>query len=140
MSARPGFPLPVPSEDSAPFWEYLQQGELRLQRCLDCATFAHPPRQMCGSCGSFEREWALVSGRGTVYSFVVTRQAIHPAFEGHTPYATVVVELEEGPRLTTNLLDVPVDDIEIEQPVEVAFVAVTEEVSLPLFRLASGPS
>jgi uncharacterized protein len=140
MSTRPGFPLPVPSEDSAPFWEFIQQGELRLQRCLECSTFVHPPRQMCGSCGSFEREWVPVSGHGTVYSFVITRQAIHPSFEGHTPYATVVVELEEGPLLTSNLVDVPVDDIAIGQRVEATFVAATEEVSLPLFRLASVPT
>ena len=136
MSARPGFPLPVPSEDSAPFWEYLQQGELRLQRCLVCSTFAHPPRLMCPECGSFDREWVAVSGRGTVYSYVVTRQAIHPSFEGHTPYATVVVELAEGPRLTSNLVDVAVDDIAIGLPVEVAFVTVSDEVTLPLFRRA----
>ncbi len=136
MSARPGFPLPVPSEDSAPFWEFLQQGELRLQRCLDCATLAHPPRLMCAKCGSFEREWAPVSGRGTVYSYVVTRQAVHPSFEGHTPYATVIVELAEGPHLTSNLVDVAVDDIEIGMPVEVMLVAVSDEVTLPLFRRA----
>ena len=136
MSARPGFPLPVPSEDSAPFWEFLQQGELRLQRCLACSTFAHPPRQMCSACGSFEREWAPVSGRGAVYSFVVTRQAIHPSFEGHIPYATVIVELDEGPRLTSNVVDVAVDDIQIGLRVEAALVAVTDEVTLPLFRRA----
>lgn len=134
MSTRPGFPLPVPSEDSAPFWEFLQQGELRLQRCADCATLAHPPRLMCPACGSFERDWWPVSGRGAVYSFVVTRQAVHPSFEGHTPYATVVVELAEGPRLTSNLIDVAVDDIEIGMPVEVVLVAVSDEVTLPLFR------
>lgn len=136
MSARPGFPLPVPSEDSAPFWEFLQQGELRLQRCLGCSTLAHPPRLMCASCGSFERDWAPVSGRGTVYSYVVTRQAVHPSFEGHTPYATVIVELAEGPHLTSNLVDVAVDDIEIGMPVEVVLVAVSDEVTLPLFRRA----
>lgn len=136
MSARPGFPLPVPSEDSAPFWEFLQQGELRLQRCLDCSTLAHPPRLMCARCGSFERDWAPVSGRGTVYSYVVTRQAVHPSFEGHTPYATVIVELAEGPHLTSNLVDVAVDDIEIGMPVEIILVAVSDEVTLPLFRRA----
>lgn len=134
MSARPGFPLPVPSEDSAPFWDYLRQGELRLQRCLVCSAYAHPPRLMCPHCGSFDREWAPVSGRGTVYSFVVTRQAVHPAFEGHTPYATVVVELEEGPRLTSNLVDVPADEVHIGLPVEVTLVPISEEITLPLFR------
>ncbi|MBM4411449.1 MAG: Zn-ribbon domain-containing OB-fold protein [Chloroflexi bacterium] len=134
MSARPGFPLPVPSEDSAPFWEYLRQGELRVQRCLVCTAFAHPPRLMCPNCGSFDREWVPVSGRGTVYSYVVTRQAIHPSFEGHTPYATVVVELAEGPLLTSNLVDVPVDEVRVGLPVMVALVTAGDEVTLPLFR------
>lgn len=134
-AGRPGFPLPVPSEDSAPFWEYLRQGELRVQRCLVCAAYAHPPRLMCPDCGSFDREWAPVSGRGTVYSFVVTHQAIHPSFEGHTPFATVLVELEEGPRLTSHLVSFPLDTLSIGRFVQAVLVAVTDEVTLPLFRL-----
>ena len=134
--ARPDFPLPVPSEDGAPFWEFLRNGELRIQRCASCGVLQHPPRPMCPACGSFEREWAPVSGRGTVYSFVITRQAVHPSFEGHIPYATVVVELEEGVRLTSNLLDVPVDEIAIGMPARLELVPVDEAITLPLFRRA----
>ena len=131
---RPDFPLPVPSEDGAPFWEHLRAGELRIQQCASCGRLQYPPRPMCAACGSFEREWAPMSGRGTVYSFVITRQAIHPSFEGHIPYASVVVELEEGPRLTSNLIDVPVDEIAMGMPVRLELVAVSEDVTLPLFR------
>ncbi|MEX2446132.1 MAG: Zn-ribbon domain-containing OB-fold protein [Dehalococcoidia bacterium] len=134
MTGRPEFPSPMPSEEAAPFWEHLRAGELRLQRCQDCAAFTHPPRLVCASCGATGREWAAVSGRGTVYSYVVTHQAVHPAFEGHTPYATVVVELEEGPLLTSNLVDVPIEDVSIGMPVELALVEVGDGVTLPLFR------
>lgn len=135
-STRPDFPLPVPSEDGAPFWEHLRNGELRVHRCTACWRLQHPPRLMCVQCGSTEREWALMSGRGTVYSFVITRQAVHPSFEGHIPYATVIVELEEGPRLASNLIDVPVDEVTIGMPVRLELTAVSDEVTLPLFRRA----
>ncbi|MEX1021585.1 MAG: zinc ribbon domain-containing protein, partial [Dehalococcoidia bacterium] len=105
-SARPPFPAPVPSEDNQPFWDALGRGELVVQRCPSCGVLQHPPRPMCPECGSFERGWATMTGRGTVFSYVVTHQAIHPSYEGYTPYATVIVELEEGPRLTSNLVDV----------------------------------
>lgn len=134
MSTRPDFPLPVPSEDSAPFWEHLHAGELRIQRCTACGQLQHPPRLLCAECGAAEREWAAMSGRGTIYSFVVTHQAIHPAFEGHTPYATVLVELDEGPRMASNLIDVPVEEVHIGMPVEVELVPVSDEITLPLFR------
>lgn len=135
-SPRPDFPLPVPSEDGAPFWASLRNGELRVHRCTACGRLQHPPRLMCVQCGSTEREWALVSGRGTVYSFVITRQAVHPSFEGHIPYATVIVELEEGPRLASNLIDVPVDEVAIGMPVRLELTAVSDDITLPLFRRA----
>lgn len=138
-NGRPDFPLPVPNDDGAPFWEHLRNGELRIQRCTSCDRLQHPPRVLCPGCGSADREWALMSGRGTVYSFVVTHQAIHPSFEGHLPYVTALVELDEGPRLATNLLDIPIGEVEIGIPVEVELVAVTDEITLPLFRRPAPP-
>lgn len=140
MHDRPEFPLPVPNEDGAPFWEHLRDGELRIQHCTACGRLQHPPRVLCPSCGSPDRDWALMTGRGTVYSFVVTHQAIHPSFEGHLPYVTALVELDEGPRLATNLLDVAVDEVEIGMPVEVELVRVNDEIALPLFRRLAPPS
>jgi len=129
-------PLPDPSEEAIPFWEALRGGELRLQRCAVCGALQHPPRAMCFSCRSFEFEWAPSSGRGTVYSYVVTHQPIHPALAGHTPFATVEVELEEGVRLTSNLLDVPPDEIEIGMPVRLALTRIDDEVMMPYFERA----
>lgn len=133
---RPPFPAPVPNEENQPFWDALKRGELRLQACTSCGAFQHPPRPMCGDCGSMERTWKQVSGRGTVYSFIVTHQAIHPSYEGFTPFASVLVELDEGPRMTTNLTDVAPEEIVIGMPVQVVFEPLSDEITLPLFRRA----
>jgi hypothetical protein len=131
-------PLPVPSPDNQPFWDALNEGELRIQRCTGCGTLRHPPRPMCAHCRSFDTEWVVVSGRGTVFSYTVTHQPIHPALVDRVPFATVLVELEEGPRLTTNLVDVPPEEIAIGMPVEVVFQRASDEITLPLFRRAAG--
>ncbi|MEE9253745.1 MAG: Zn-ribbon domain-containing OB-fold protein [Pseudomonadales bacterium] len=129
-------PSPQPTEEALPFFEALQQGELKLQQCSRCERWSHPPRAMCPQCQSFDFQWLPVSGRGTVYSYVVTHQAVHPALVDHTPFATVEVELEEGPRITSNLIDVPPEEIEIGTAVEVVFEKISDEVTLPLFRRA----
>lgn len=131
-------PLPVPSPDNQPFWDALSEGELRIQRCTACGTLRHPPRPMCAHCRSFEAEWVRMSGHGTVFSYIVTHQPIHPALVDRVPFATVIVELEEGPRLTTNLVDVSPAEITIGMPVEVVFQSVSDAITLPLFRRATG--
>jgi len=92
---------------------------------------------VCPDCLSDRYDWARVSGRGTIASFVVFHKAYFPAFVAEIPYAVAQVELEEGPRLTSNLVDVPPDQIAIGMPVEVVFDDVTPEVSLPRFRRAT---
>jgi uncharacterized OB-fold protein len=133
-SERPAFPTPVPTEDNQPFWDALRAGRLVVQECASCASLVHPPRPMCPECGAFDKTWREMSGRGEVFSYVVTHQAIHPSYNDHLPYATVLVQLEEGPLVTTNLVDVAHDEIAIGMPVLVEFVAISDEVTLPLFR------
>ena len=89
---------------------------------------------MCGTCQKATFEWTPLSGRGTVYSYVVTHQAVHPAFRDHTPLATVEVALAEGPRMVSNLVDVPPEEVAIGMAVEVVFHTVADGVVLPLFR------
>ncbi|MGE3960677.1 MAG: Zn-ribbon domain-containing OB-fold protein [Dehalococcoidia bacterium] len=132
--SRPPFPPPVPTEDNQPFWDALREGRLVVQECEVCGGLVHPPRPMCPECGAFEKTWREMSGRGEVFSYVVTHQAIHPSFTGHTPCATVLVRLEEGPLVTTNLTDVAHDEIAIGMPVRADFIAISDEVTLPLFR------
>jgi len=126
--------LPVPEFDNQPFWNALRVGELRIQRCTRCGEFRHPPQPMCPRCNDFEHEWALMSGRGTVFSYIVSHQAVHPSLRDRTPFATVMVELDEGPRMVSNLVGVAPEGIEIGMVVEVVFHAVNEEITLPLFR------
>ena len=133
-------PLPTPDADSQPFWDFCSDGELRAQRCLSCGTLRHPPRPICAHCGSFDFEWQRLSGRGSVFSFTVTRQAIHPALEGRLPHVVVLVQLEEGLLLTSNLVDVAADEVAIGLAVEVVFEAASVAITLPKFRRASGAS
>ncbi len=127
-------PLPRASEDSAPYWEAAQRGELRMQQCSSCAHLRFPPAVLCPCCLSEEAEWTRLSGRGTVYSWIVVHQSQHPAFNADTPYNVAIVELEEGPRLHTNLVQCRNEEIYIGMPVEVVFEAVNAEVTLPKFR------
>lgn len=133
----PALPLPQPSTEAQPFFDALRQHRLVVQRCTRCDQLAHPPRAMCPACHRADFDWPTMSGRGEVYSYVVTHQAIHPALVGHTPLATVEVALAEGPRLTSNLVDVPPAEVAIGLPVEVVFEQAFEDVVLPLFRRAS---
>jgi len=90
-------PLPVPDKDSAPWWEGLAAGELRVQRCGDCGTLRWPARAICNHCRGFDAEWVAMSGRGTIKSWIRTHQPFHPAFAEDLPYVTLLVALDEQP-------------------------------------------
>ncbi len=108
-----------------------------IQRCLDCRRYYHPPQVICPRCVSSTLEFQPVSGRGTVHSYSIMRDRRVMGFEDRVPYVTVLVELEEQPLLTmvTNLLDAAPEDVRIGLPVEVTFQKLTEEITLPQFRL-----
>lgn len=129
-------PRPNPSEEGQPFWDFLKEGELRIQRCTSCAKFRQPPQPMCADCGSFDAEWVRLSGKGTIHSYVITRQPIHPALVDRVPFLTVQVALDEGPHLTSNLTDVGPDDVAIGMPVTLDIVDKGDGLILPLFRRA----
>ena len=130
----PNLPLPQPAEEAQPFFDALKEGRLTIQRCTACGTLAHPPQALCRRCQSSDFEWQQASGKGTVHSYVVTHQAVHPAFAEHTPLATVEVELAEGVRITSNLVDVPPEEVAIGMPVTLALEEAADGVVLPLFR------
>ena len=112
-------PRPVPSALTAPFWEATARGQLVIQRCTTCGRFVWTPQLACRDCLTETLEWAPVSGRGNIYSFVVMHRAATPAFSA--PYAIVVVELEEGVRILSDMVEVDIADVQIGLPVEVAF-------------------
>ncbi len=130
-------PRPDPHNDGdARFWAGLGEGELRIQRCTACHALAHPPRPACAQCGARESEAVPVAGTGEVWSFTVIHPPTLPAFADRTPYAAVVVRLDEGVFLVSNLLDCPVDEITIGARVELAITELEAGLLLPLFRLA----
>ena len=126
-------PLPVPTPETAHFWEGTRHGELRLQRCTHCAHAYFPPRPFCPKCSSAEIETFVASGRASLYSYVISHRPI-PGFEA--PYAIAVVELEEGPRMMTNIVDCAQtpEALSLDMPLEVAFAKQNEEITLPLFK------
>jgi len=123
---------PAINEDNAYFWEGVDAGELRIQRCTKCQRRRHPSTPCCPNCNSFDWDWVVASGHGTVYSFVVFHHPVLPAFEA--PYTVAVVELEEGQRIVSQVVGIPPDEVSIGLDVEAHFVAVDSELTLPLFR------
>ena len=124
---------PSPDGLTAEFYAHLAAGELRLQRCDGCGAWRHPPRVMCGRCGSESWGWTPTSGRGVVYTWTVTHQALVPPFADDVPYAVVVVELDEGPRLVTAVRGIANDALRLGLPVEVRVVHVSDAVGLHYF-------
>jgi uncharacterized OB-fold protein len=117
-----------------PLWDGTERKELLLQRCSACAVFRHPPSPICQSCLSAAHEWVAASGRGTVYTYAVVRQALGRGWEDKLPYVVAVIELDEGPRFLTNLVDVEPEAVQIGMPVEVTYVERADAATLPLFR------
>jgi uncharacterized OB-fold protein/acyl dehydratase len=134
---RPRRPRPALTEDIAFFFEGAKEGKLLIQRCASCGKLRHPPLPACPHCRSFDWDTVESTGRGTVFSFVVTHYPQVPGFDYPLPIA--VVELEEGTRIVAGLTGIDVGAIEIGMAVEVELVAVDEDLTLPMFRPA-GPA
>lgn len=131
-AAQSQIPLPRPTALSRPHWEGCREGVLRVQRCQDCGTYVFIPQPCCTSCLGERLEWIESSGRGTLYSYTIVHRPQQPVFE--VPYTVVVVELEEGWHMLSNLVDCDPDEIEIGMPLEILFREMSDEITLPLFR------
>lgn len=127
---------PVPDRDDQYFWTGVEEGRLLARRCAHCSFLQHPPSPMCPKCGSVDWLIQELSGRGVVYSWIVSR---HPSEAESSPRIVALVELEEGPRLVSNLQDVTVPAVVTGMPVELAF-AEFDGVKLPQFRPVGGGS
>jgi uncharacterized OB-fold protein len=127
-------PLPKPDKDSEVYWEGARRHELLLQRCGACQKFRFYPRSVCPFCLSDTFEWTESTGRGTVYSFTVIHRAPSRAFQGKVPYVLALIELDEGIRMMSNVVDTDPAEVRIGMRVEVVFDDVTSEVTLPKFR------
>ena len=123
-------PHPEPDGETQPFWDGIGEGRLRVQRCRACGRHVFYPRSVCPHCMAAELEWTDASGRGVVHAFTVVHRA-PPGFAEDAPFVVALVELDEGPRMLTRLLDVAPADAAIGMPVE---VAIEGEPRLPYFR------
>ena len=127
-------PLPFIHDETRTYWEKLKAHQLWLPKCEDCNRLIFYPRSFCPHCFSENTRWVQLSGRGTVYSFTISHRAGDKSFAEDTPYNIVLVDLDEGVRLMSNLVECRDEDIRIGMEVEIAFDDVTPEVTLPKFR------
>ena len=133
-------PLPAITTEAKPFWDAAAQQKLMIQRCQDCNAWVWTPRPSCNECGSEKVEWTQMSGKGEVYSFTIIRQVVgraaSKAFEPDIPYVIAWVDLDEGPRLITNIIGCSVDEVKLGMKVTVQFEKASEKVWLPKFKPA----
>jgi uncharacterized protein len=127
-------PLPAITEDGAPFWEGCRHRQLRVQRCTACGHLRWPPSILCPKCLAEGGEWTALSGRGTIYSFIIVHRPQHPAFFDDVPYNVAIVELDEGVRMHSNVVECANEELRVGLPVEVVFDERNEEITLPRFR------
>ena len=125
-------PRPPINRDNAFYFEGIDAGELRVQQCRKCEQLRHPPVPICPTCHCLEWDASPMSGRGTVFSYVVLHHPIVPPFE--PGYVVAVVELDEGPRIVMNLEGVPREEIRIGMPVVVTTERMDESLVLPVAR------
>ena len=131
MSARP---IPPTSVLTQPYWDAARRGRMAVQRCEHCGTRPFPPLANCPSCGAQSLSWSPVSGRATVYSYTVAHRPPHPAFAAQLPLVVAIVELEEGPRMFTNIVGCDAADVEVGMAVEATFEPIDEtDMVLPVF-------
>ena len=138
MTAPPQIPkpLPNPSPISRPFWEAAKEHRLSIQRCLSCREYVFYPRTLCPHCGAAELEWVDVSGKATLYSYTIARRATARPWDADVPYVIAIVELEEGVRMTTNIVGCAPEDVRIGMALVPEFQDVNEKITLVMFRPA----
>jgi uncharacterized OB-fold protein len=130
-------PVPVVTPETTHFWAGTRRGELLLQECTPCAATYFPPRPFCPTCSSRDVHVVQASGRATLASYIVSHLPA-PGFE--PPYVIAIVQLQEGPRMLTNVVDCAQspEALELDMPLEVTYSQMTDEITLPLFRPEGG--
>jgi uncharacterized OB-fold protein len=129
-------PVPVPDEASRPWYEGARRHQLMLQRCGACGTAMAPVKPRCITCFAPSPAWVAAAGQGTLYTYTIVHQS-YPGFADQVPYNIAVVELEEGVRVTANVVDCDNDQLRIGMALEVVFDDITDDVTLPRFRPAA---
>ena len=130
-------PLPSPTSDSLPFWQAARQGKLLLPRCDHCDQgYFYYPRAACPTCLSADLQWGELSGNATLFTYAVAQTPTHPAFSSAEPLIIAVAELAEGPRMSTNIVDCPVEALTIGMSLMSVFEPIDDEIALVKFRPA----
>jgi len=136
MAEQPRTDLPTVEAESAPFWEAAHEGRLLIQRCDSCGVAQHYPRPFCASCWSDQVRWEEASGRGTLYTYSIIYMNDLAPFNERLPYVAAAVDLEEGPRIMTNIVGIDPSELEVGMAVVVDFERLTDDLSAPVFRPA----
>lgn len=131
------FDLPTPDADTQPFWDGARAGSLMIQRCDACGRAYFYPRPFCPRCWSDEVRWERASGRATLYTYSIVHQNDLPPWPERVPYVAAVVDLEEGPRMMTNVVDCPFENVQVGMALEVVFREHAEDLAIPVFRPAA---
>jgi uncharacterized OB-fold protein len=126
-------PLPQPSIETEPFWAAVQERRLIMPKCDACGKISFPPTVACPACGGDKFTWTEMSGRGKVYSFVVYHRVYHPSLTDKVPYVVALIELEEGPRIISNVVGMPIEEVTCEMPVQVLYEEVRDGYLIPKF-------
>lgn len=126
--------VPSPTPETQPYWDGLNEGRLRLQRCADCGKVRHYPRPMCDTCWSMNTDWVDASGKGTVHSWTITHYAFHPGLKGDLPYILLTVDLPEGVRMNAQARGIEASALRVGLPVVLTFDRVKDDLTLPVFE------
>ncbi len=129
-------PRPINPELTRPFWEAAKRHELVMPRCKTCDHVYFYPRSECPHCLSSDQEWVKVSGRGRLHSFTIIRQPANAAFTSDVPYVYAVVQLAEGPRMISNIVECDLEALRVDMPLEAVYDNVTPEWTLVKFKPA----
>jgi uncharacterized protein len=136
MADGPRFDLPTPDAETQPWWDAARKGRLLIKRCRACAKAFFYPRPFCPACWSDDVDWEEASGRAVLYTYSVVHRNDLPPFPERVPYVAAVVDLEEGPRMMTNVVGCDHDDLAVGMDLTVEFRQETDEVTVPVFRPA----
>ena len=132
-------PIPHPQGESDVYWEKAKQHELWLRKCNDCGEAYFYPRDISPCCFSKDTSWIQASGKATLYTYAIVHRAPHPGFMDDAPYVPAFVELEEGPRMPTNIVgvdDPSPENLQVGMALEVTFEDITDTIALPKCRPA----
>ena len=130
------YDLPTPEGDTIEWWQAAKDGRLLVKHCRACGAYSYYPRPFCPECWSQDVEWHEASGRATLYTWSVIYNNDQPPFRDRVPYVAAIVDLEEGPRMMTNVVDTPFEDLQVGMALTVRFREISDDYTIPVFAPA----